>query len=127
MQVRLDFETSKKVKAASANNCRSFAQEVQFALGRYYATESKPDAWKRPIHPGEMLREDFMGKQDVAKVAAKMGILSLTLHKVMDEQMGISPALAEKLGKYFKTTPDFWLNLQAQYETEVTKGKAVAK
>lgn len=76
-----------------------------------------------PIHPGEILREDFM-----APLGLTMNKLALALHvpvtrvaEIVHERRGITPDTALRLARYFHTTPRFWLNLQAAYDLEVAQ------
>jgi addiction module HigA family antidote len=74
-----------------------------------------------PIHPGEILREDFM-----VPFGLSMNKLALDLHvpvtriaEIVHERRGITPDAALRLGRYFNTSARFWLNAQAAYDLEV--------
>lgn len=72
----------------------------------------------RPIHPGEVLREEFLEPLGMS-VNALAGALHLTAARVNDivrERRGVSADTALRLSRYFGTTPEFWLNLQMSYE-----------
>ncbi|HEX5481034.1 MAG TPA: HigA family addiction module antitoxin [Terriglobia bacterium] len=76
-----------------------------------------------PVHPGEILREDFM--QPLGLSANK---LSLELHMpvtrvadIIHERRGIAPDTALRLGRYFNTSARFWLNAQSAYDLEVAE------
>ncbi len=76
-----------------------------------------------PIHPGEILREDFM-----APLGISMNQLALDLHvpvtriaEIVHERRGITPDTALRLGRYFNTSARFWLNAQAAYDLEVAQ------
>lgn len=76
-----------------------------------------------PIHPGEVLREDFM-----KPLRLSMNRLALALHvpvtriaEIVHERRSISPDTALRLARYFNTSPRFWLNLQAAYDLEVAQ------
>ncbi len=76
-----------------------------------------------PIHPGEILREDF-----VAPLGISMNQLALDLHvpvtriaEIVHERRGITPDTALRLGRYFNTSARFWLNAQAAYDLEVAQ------
>ena len=76
-----------------------------------------------PIHPGEILREDFM-----VPLGLSMNRLALELHvpvtriaEIVHERRGITPETALRLGRYFNTSARFWLNAQAVYELEVAQ------
>ncbi len=76
-----------------------------------------------PIHPGEILREDFM-----QPLALSMNRLALDLHvpvtrvaEIVHERRGITPDTALRLGRYFNTSARFWLNAQAAYDLEIAQ------
>ncbi len=76
-----------------------------------------------PIHPGEILREDFM-----VPLGLSMNKLALDLHvpvtriaEIVHERRGITPDTALRLGRYFNTSARFWLNAQAAYDLEVAQ------
>lgn len=72
----------------------------------------------RPVHPGEALREEYLGPLGMS-VNALAGALHLTASRVNDivrERRGVSADTALRLSRYFGTTPEFWLNLQMAYE-----------
>jgi antitoxin HigA-1 len=82
----------------------------------------------KPIHPGEILREEFM-----APLGLNANALALALHvpapsvyEIIREKRGISPEMALRLGVAFKTTPDFWLNLQSEYNLRVARNEKEA-
>jgi len=72
----------------------------------------------RPVHPGEVLREEYLESLDMS-VNALAGALRLTaarVNEIVREQRGVSPDTALRLSRYFGTTPEFGLNLQMTYE-----------
>ena len=77
-----------------------------------------------PTHPGKILLE---GIEDyglsVKKVAEDIQVPASTLYAVTKGQRPISPELAIKVGHYFKTTPEYWSNLQSDYELRLAKIK----
>ena len=85
-----------------------------------------------PVHPGEILREEFLipNALTAGKLAKALGLPRTRIERVVDEATGITADTALRLGKFFGTTPDFWLNLQSHYEllrTQKAIGKQVAK
>ena len=83
----------------------------------------KRSAKLAPIHPGEILREDFMKPLGIS-----MNRLALDLHvpvtriaEIVHERRGISPDTALRLGRYFNTSARFWLNAQSAYDLEVAQ------
>jgi len=76
-----------------------------------------------PIHPGEILREDFMKPLGIS-----MNRLGLDLHvpvtriaEIVHERRSITPDTALRLGRYFNTSARFWLNAQSSYDLEVAQ------
>lgn len=79
----------------------------------------------RPIHPGEILREEFL-----EPLAMSANALSLELHvpaprinDIVRERRAISTDTAMRLARYFGTTPQFWLNLQTAFDLKQTEAK----
>jgi addiction module HigA family antidote len=77
----------------------------------------------KPIHPGEILREDFMVPVNLnpSKLAVALKVTAPNVYDIVHERGGISSEMALRLGIYFKTTPEFWINLQAHYELSVAR------
>jgi len=73
-----------------------------------------------PIHPGEILREDFMKPVGLSpiKIAKLCGVPRTRIERVVSEITGVTADTALRLGKLFGTTPGFWMNLQARYDLE---------
>ena len=71
-----------------------------------------------PPHPGELLREDYLKALglSVTQAARALGVTRKTLSAVVNEKAGVSPAMAYRLAKALDTSPELWLNLQAQYD-----------
>ncbi|MFZ3211818.1 MAG: HigA family addiction module antitoxin [Terriglobales bacterium] len=77
----------------------------------------------RPIHPGEILREDFMVPLGLSmnKLALELHVPVTRISEIVHERRGITPETALRLGRYFNTSARFWLNAQAAYELEVAQ------
>jgi addiction module HigA family antidote len=73
-----------------------------------------------PVHPGEILREEFMKplKLTPYAVAAKIGVPRTRIERVAREETPVTADTALRLGKFFGTTPAFWMNIQAQFDLE---------
>lgn len=69
-------------------------------------------------HPGEILREEFAKPLGLtqAKLTQALNIGIKTLSEIYNEKRGISPLMALKLANLFGTTPEFWMNLQSNYD-----------
>jgi addiction module HigA family antidote len=74
-----------------------------------------------PIHPGEILREDYMKPLGLTahRLAMALHVPATRVAEIVHQRRGISADTAVRLGKYFKTTARYWLNLQTAYDLEV--------
>ncbi|RDB42598.1 addiction module antidote protein, HigA family [Halomonas sp. DQ26W] len=72
----------------------------------------------RPIHPGEMLREDYLEPlgMSVNALARELRVPSTRLHEIVKERRAISADTALRLARYFGGDAQSWLNLQAAYD-----------
>ena len=78
-----------------------------------------------PIHPGEILREEFMEPLNLKAytLAKRLGVPRNTIESIARETVGISADTALRLARFFKTTPGFWLNAQKHFELETAKDR----
>jgi antitoxin HigA-1 len=69
---------------------------------------------RRPTHPGEILREDFMPDYDltVSGLAESLGVSRQTVNELLRERRSLSPEMALRLSALFANSAEFWLNLQ---------------
>lgn len=77
-----------------------------------------------PVHPGEILREDFLGPMGISVYVLAKAI-KVPRSRVNDIVLGrraITTDTALRLARYFGTTPEFWINLQARHDLDVAKG-----
>ena len=76
-----------------------------------------------PIHPGEILREDFMVPLGLSmnRLAVDLRVPVTRIAEIVHERRGITPDTALRLGRYFNTSARFWLNAQAAYDLEVAQ------
>ena len=82
-----------------------------------------------PIHPGEILREEFMAPLELSAnaLANELGVTAARVNEIAKEKRGITADTALRLAKYFRTTPEFWMNLQQRYELELARRAVGAK
>jgi addiction module HigA family antidote len=85
-----------------------------------------------PMHPGEVLREEFLIPLNLSAgaLAKRMGLPRTRIERVAAEEIGISADTALRLGKALGTTPQLWLNLQTDYDLQVAEleiGKVLTK
>ena len=73
-----------------------------------------------PIHPGEVLMEDFIEGFGLTqhKLAVAIGVPLRRIHEIVLGKRGITADTAMRLSRYFGTTPGFWMNLQMRYELD---------
>src|SRR5207302_2867089 len=78
-----------------------------------------------PIHPGEILREDFMVPLGISmnKLALDLRVPVTRIAEIVHERRGITPDTDLRLGRYFNTSARFWRNAQAAYDLEVAQDK----
>lgn len=69
---------------------------------------------RKPTHPGEMLREDFLPDYNltVAGLAEFLGVSRQSVNELLRERRAVSPAMALRLARLFCNSPEFWLNAQ---------------
>jgi addiction module HigA family antidote len=82
-----------------------------------------------PVHPGEILREDFMEPLELSinALARALRVPPSHVSGVVNEARGISAKMALRLARYFGTTPDLWLGLQLDYELDVARDADAAR
>lgn len=79
-----------------------------------------------PTHPGEILKEDFVIPLSLTQtqLAKDLKTTFRTINEIINAKRGISAEMALKLARYFGTSPDVWLNLQADYDLYKAKLKS---
>ncbi len=78
-----------------------------------------------PIHPGEILLEDFMKPLGLSsyRVAKDIGVPALRISQIVRGQRSITADTAMRLARYFGTSAGIWLRLQARYDLEIAEAK----
>ncbi len=76
-----------------------------------------------PVHPGEVLMEDFMKPLGLSQnqVAGDIGVPPLRLREIVRGKRGVSADTAMRLACYFGTSAEIWMRLQAQYDLEIAR------
>jgi hypothetical protein len=77
----------------------------------------------RPIHPGEILREEYLGPLGMTANALSMALRvpAPRINDVVRERRGVTTDTALRLARFFNTTPQFWLNLQTSFDLKQTE------
>ena len=78
-----------------------------------------------PVHPGEILLEEFLRPLDVSQyqLAKELGVPARRINEIVHGQRRISADTALRLARYFGTSERFWMNLQSRYDLEVEKDR----
>ena len=78
-----------------------------------------------PIHPGEILLEDFMKPLNLSqyRLAQDIGVTPIRISQIVHGQRAISVDTAMRLARYFGTSAAVWLRLQVRYDLEVAQGR----
>lgn len=76
-----------------------------------------------PIHPGEILREEFMRPMRLTSnaLAKALGVTAARINEIVRERRGVSADTALRLGRYFGTDAQSWMNLQQRHDLECAK------
>ena len=76
-----------------------------------------------PIHPGEILREEFLGPMGISqyRLAKSIHVQPRRINEIVHEKRAISADTALRLARYFGTSVEFWTSLQAAFDTEVAR------
>ena len=86
--------------------------------------------WKvsrTPVHPGEMLREEFMKPFGISinGLALELHVPVTRISEIVNERRGITADTALRLARHFGTSADFWMNIQKEYELILTRQKSL--
>jgi addiction module HigA family antidote len=76
----------------------------------------------KPVHPGEVLLEDFLKPMKLSQnhLALAIGVPPRRINEIVLRKRSLSADTALRLGRYFGTSPQFWLGLQMDYDLDVT-------
>src|SRR5262245_13496301 len=82
-----------------------------------------------PISPGEILLEEFLKPLDVSqnRLARAIDVPTGRVNDIVRGRRGVTPDTAARFAIYFRTSPEFWLNLQAQYDAKIAARQLVPK
>ncbi|AGA90493.1 addiction module antidote protein, HigA family [Thioflavicoccus mobilis 8321] len=77
----------------------------------------------RPVHPGEILREDFLAPlgMSVNALAQALRVPATRLHEIVKERRAVTPDTALRLARYFGGDAQSWLNLQTSYDLKIAE------
>jgi len=83
----------------------------------------------RPVHPGEVLREEFLIPLEMSAhaLALELKVPAPRINEIVRERRSVTPDTALRLARYFGTTAQFWLNRQTSYDLKITERQVGAK
>ena len=78
---------------------------------------------KAPVHPGEILREEFLTPLEITSyaLAAELRVPRTRIERLVREETAVRPDTALRLARYFGTTPEFWLGIQNRFDVETAR------
>lgn len=84
---------------------------------------SKPKDKLNPVHPGDVLREDFMKPLGLSAyaVAKAIGATPIAISQICRGKRSVSAEMALKLGRLFAVSPELWLGIQSDYDLEIAR------
>jgi antitoxin HigA-1 len=85
---------------------------------------AKPDLLP-PVHPGEVLLEEFLKPMSITqyRLAKDISVPPRRINEIVLHKRGITADTALRLGRYFGTSEQFWLNLQSEYDLDVERDR----
>lgn len=82
-----------------------------------------------PVHPGDVLREDFMKPLGLSAyaVAKAVGATPIAISEIIRRKRAVSAEMALKLGRLFNVSPELWMGIQADYNLELARDRSEAE
>lgn len=82
-----------------------------------------------PVHPGEVLEEEFLVPLGISqyRLAKEIRVPARRINEIIQRKRAVSADTALRLGRFFGNSPQFWLNLQSQYELDIQREKIAAQ
>ena len=86
----------------------------------FMTKKRKPKKLMPPLHPGEMLREEFLIPLGMTAkmLASEIKVPARHVVAIVEERLGLDPEMCLRLARYFRMSPEFWMNMQKDYELE---------
>lgn len=73
------------------------------------------------VHPGEILREEYLAPLNMSAgaLAKQLNVPRTRIERLSNELTAVTPDTALRLAKFFRTTPEFWMNMQASFDLKI--------
>jgi addiction module HigA family antidote len=83
----------------------------------------------KPVHPGEILREEFMKPLGLSmnRMAMDLRVPVTRIAEIVAERRSVTADTALRFARYFQNSPGFWMNLQSRYDLEVAEDEIATK
>ena len=94
-------------------------------MGAGSALAAETNSKLAPVHPGEVLMEDFIEGFGITqnKLAVAIGVPPRRINEIVHGKRAVTADTALRLGKYFGVSAQFWLNLQTQYDLDMAEDR----
>src|SRR6202023_4413679 len=98
-------------------------------MTKKHATKKTTQGKLAPMHPGEVLREEFLTPLGMSPgaLAKVCGVPRTRIERLANEEIGVTADTALRLSKAFGTTPELWLNLQNSFDVQIARQKIAAE
>ncbi len=92
-------------------------------MGDWVAEIEREERVYPPVHPGEMLREEWLAplNMNANQLAKALGVNRQSVYEIVNEKRGVSAEMALRLARWSGMRPRFWLGLQEHYDLEIAK------
>lgn len=82
-----------------------------------------------PTHPGEVLREDFLNPMGLSQyaLAKAIAVPQIRVSEIVNAKRAVTPDTALRLARYFGTTAEFWIGMQATFDLETARDRSGAE
>jgi antitoxin HigA-1 len=88
---------------------------------------NKASKYRNPVHPGVVLKADLLDPlgMSINKLAKELHVPANRLSQIISGKRGISPDTSLRLARYFGFSPEYWMNMQTQYDLEITRRQSL--
>ena len=89
----------------------------------------KTAKYRAPVHPGRILKLDLLDPygMSINQLAKELKVPANRLSQIVSGKRGISPDTSLRLARYFGFTPEYWLNMQSQYDLEIIRRESLRR